>query len=208
MKERSVLFWDFDGVIKESVEVKTAAYVKLFAPFGAAVAERVREHHERNGGMSRFDKLPLYLQWARQPASDDEVQRYCDAFSGAVFQAVIDAPWVPGAREYLQRHHARQRFVQITATPQDEIERILAALQISSWFREVHGAPTAKAEAVAAVLARWGCEPDAALVIGDADADYRAAAANGVEFLLRRTPLNLALQREHAGRQCEHFLDE
>ena len=42
MRERSVIFWDFDGVIKESVGVKTEAYVKLFAPFGAPIAARVR----------------------------------------------------------------------------------------------------------------------------------------------------------------------
>ena len=29
------LFWDFDGVIKESVAVKSDAYERLFAPFGA-----------------------------------------------------------------------------------------------------------------------------------------------------------------------------
>ena len=53
-------FWDFDGVIKESVEVKTQAYFSLFEPFGFDVANKVRMHHIANGGMSRFDKLPSY----------------------------------------------------------------------------------------------------------------------------------------------------
>ncbi len=64
LSEAELIFWDFDGVIKDSVEVKTQAYFQLFEPFGSVVAEKVREHHEANGGISRFDKLPIYLQWA------------------------------------------------------------------------------------------------------------------------------------------------
>ena len=37
-----LVFWDFDGVIKESVAVKTEAFVQLFSPFGAEVAAALR----------------------------------------------------------------------------------------------------------------------------------------------------------------------
>lgn len=207
MKEHSVVFWDFDGVVKESVSVKTAAYERLFEPFGADIAARVREHHECNGGMSRFDKIPLYLEWAGRASNQAEVGSMCESFSAAVRQAVIDSAWVPGAREYLRDNHERQRFVLITATPQAEIEDILRTLHIGRWFREVHGAPTSKAVAVASVLARWACRPGDALLIGDSESDYKAAAITGVRFLLRRTALNLALQRAYAGPQCENFVD-
>ena len=40
-----LVFWDFDGVIKESVSVKTDAFVDLFRPFGSDVCEQVRKHH-------------------------------------------------------------------------------------------------------------------------------------------------------------------
>jgi phosphoglycolate phosphatase-like HAD superfamily hydrolase len=202
----STIFWDFDGVIKDSVGVKSEAFERLFEPFGRDVAARVRTHHEAHGGMSRFEKLPQYLEWAGQPADETNVARYCELFSREVRQAVIDAPWVPGAREYLEANHARQRFVLVTATPQEEIEDILEALRIGEWFREVHGAPTTKADAVRGALRRWNCPPEDALLIGDATADYEAARAAGVGFLLRRTGLNVALQREHRGAQCEDFV--
>lgn len=207
MKDRRVLFWDFDGVVKETVDIKTEAYVRLFAPFGAALAARVREHHENNGGMSRFEKLPLYLQWAGQAASPAEVSRYCELFSEAVFQAVLDSTWVPGAREYLMANHAVQRFVLVTGTPQAEIERILDVSGIAGCFCEVHGAPTSKAAAIAAALARLRCRCEDALMIGDSEADLRAALAARVAFLLRRTPQNLPLQGSYTGPQCENFLD-
>ena len=82
----AALFWDFDGVIKESVDVKTQAYVGLFQAFGPAVAARVREHHERHGGMSRFAKIPLYLEWAQVTPTRAETARYCELFSASVLR--------------------------------------------------------------------------------------------------------------------------
>jgi phosphoglycolate phosphatase-like HAD superfamily hydrolase len=206
VKDRSVLFWDFDGVVKESVGVKTEAYARLFEPFGVDVVSRVREHHERNGGMSRFDKIPLYLEWAGLPRMPEDVARYCELFGAAVRQAVIDSAWVPGVHRYLEANHERQCCVLVTATPQAEMQQILQALSISRWFREVHGAPTAKADAIAAVLSRWQCRREDSLVIGDSESDHKAAQATGVEFLLRRTALNRDLQRTYRGLQCEDFL--
>jgi phosphoglycolate phosphatase-like HAD superfamily hydrolase len=207
LQRYATLFWDFDGVIKDSVAVKADAFERLFAPFGADVAARVRVHHERNGGMSRSEKLPLYLRWAGQESSPAEVWRYCDLFSAAVQQAVIDSPWVPGAREYLLANHARQAFVLVSATPHAEMEYILQALEIHGCFREVHGAPTSKMQAIQSVLARWSCPTADAILIGDADSDYAAARATGIHFLLRRTALNHDLQRQHGGLQCEDFTD-
>lgn len=207
MKEHKVIFWDFDGVIKESVGVKTDAYVRLFEPFGAAVAERVREHHERHGGMSRFEKIPLYLSWAGQPQTLEEVSRYCDSFGTNVYRGVLECPWVPGARRYLANHYQRQAFILVSATPQGELRRILQALEIADYFREVHGAPVSKTAAIASALARHRWAREEALSIGDATADYEAAIANGIEFLLRRSQLNGDLQRRHAGAQCDDFDD-
>jgi phosphoglycolate phosphatase-like HAD superfamily hydrolase len=205
LNDAIVVFWDFDGVIKESIAVKTEAFARLFAPFGPSIVARVREHHQRNGGMSRLQKIPLYLAWAGQLADATLVAEYCDSFSVSVCQAVIDSAWVPGAREYLESNCERQRFVLITATPQAEIERILVALQLRSCFRQVHGAPAEKGMAVAAVLAEWNCPPTQALVVGDSTTDYEAALTNRVSFLLRRTPLNLDLQQRHRGLQCDDF---
>ena len=51
MKEYSNIFWDFDGVIKDSMTVKSDAFEQLFLPFGENIAKKVRTHHEANGGI-------------------------------------------------------------------------------------------------------------------------------------------------------------
>ncbi|MEE9509964.1 MAG: HAD hydrolase-like protein [Candidatus Bathyarchaeia archaeon] len=49
-------FFDFDGVLADSVEVKTRAFAKLFESYGPEIQARVVEHHRKNGGMTRKDK--------------------------------------------------------------------------------------------------------------------------------------------------------
>ena len=53
-------FFDFDGVLADSVEVKTLAFAKLFEEFGAGIQEKVVAHHRNHGGMSRYDKFRHY----------------------------------------------------------------------------------------------------------------------------------------------------
>jgi phosphoglycolate phosphatase-like HAD superfamily hydrolase len=204
----AIVFWDFDGVIKESVAAKGEAFAQLFRSFGGELVRQVREHHERNGGMSRFEKIPLYLRWAGITPDEREVSRYCEAFATAVRSAVLESQWVPGAQQYLQNQCRRQRFVLLSATPQAEIEEILATLGVRNWFSEVFGTPTTKTAGLSGVLQTSGCEPAQALLIGDSEADYRAAMATGVDFLLRRTPFNQSLQATYSGPQCENFLHE
>lgn len=202
------VFWDFDGVIKDSMKVKTSAFQKLFLPYGHKVTEEIINHHEANGGVSRFEKIPLYLKWAGEDVSIELVDKFCDLFSKAVLQSVIDSHWVPGVHEYLCDHYREKYFVLVTATPQDEIEEILSALEIVRWFREIFGAPTDKKDAVQLVLEKQKFMPCDALLIGDAKTDLLAAQDNSIPFLLRRTPENRYLQNHYDGPQFDDLTYE
>ena len=199
LRSRQVIFWDFDGVIKDSVTVKSEGYEKLFSSYGRDVVEKVRHHHSLHGGVSRYDKIPLYLSWTGTTSSPERIQELCERFSNSVQQAVIDSPWVPGVREYLQANHSNQHFILITATPQEEIESILDALEITHYFKEIYGAPKPKTEVVSEALNRLRCPAEQALVVGDSATDCNAAEKNNVSFLLRRTPFNQDLQKQLQG---------
>ena len=57
----SIIILDFDGVILESVSVKTEAFRTLFS-FAPEYVEEIVQFHKDNGGMSRFDQIPVYLR--------------------------------------------------------------------------------------------------------------------------------------------------
>ena len=205
LQASKIVFWDFDGVIKDSVEVKTTAYVELFRPYGKEIYYRVRQHHEAHGGVSRFDKIPLYLAWAGELVTTEKVAEFCECFSQLAVQAVINSAWVPGVREYLLAHYKRQHFVLVTATPQQEIEHILATLNIAHCFCKCYGAPTEKTIAINDVLQQLKIPPSDTVMLGDAEADYKAALANHVTFVLRRTAINHHLQAQHRGATFENL---
>jgi len=201
-----VIFWDFDGVIKDSVEVKSDAFEQLFILFGRDIAKKVRTHHEENGGMSRFDKIPIYLAWAGTDPTQKIIDQYADRFSQLVKQKVIDSAWVDGIKEYLQEHYHKQQFFLITATPQSEIEYILDQLKIKSYFQEIIGSPVNKGKAVESLLKEYDIDPIQAIMVGDSISDYEAAESNYVAFVLRRTNLNEELQQKLNCKMVKNFL--
>jgi phosphoglycolate phosphatase-like HAD superfamily hydrolase len=200
-----LVFWDFDGVIKDSVEVKTQAYFQLFESFGSVVAEKVRKHHEVHGGMSRFDKLPIYMQWAGLEPNQSTVSEYCEQFTQRVLQGVIDAPWVAGVERYLCSNSKEQAFILVSATPQDELEHILHVLDLTKCFAEVYGAPISKRDAIGKTLRARGLDARDCLMIGDSQADLDAAVASQVPFLLRRHSSNTKVFAAYTGTSVKDF---
>jgi len=188
------VFIDFDGVIKESVEVKADAFEQLFVPYGEDISKRVRAHHEANGGMSRYEKLPLYLEWAGILLDESTVEEFSRRFSVLAKQKVIDSPWVCGMPEYLANSRERQTFFLITATPQQEMEEILDVLSIGHFFKQVIGSPTGKTAAVAELMRNYKIKPEDTVMVGDSSSDYQAAIENDIVFILRKTNLNQNLQ--------------
>ena len=51
------IFFDFDGVIAESVSAKTDAFKELYLPYGGKIANEVVQYHIKHGGVSRFEKF-------------------------------------------------------------------------------------------------------------------------------------------------------
>ncbi|NQU65274.1 MAG: hypothetical protein HQ517_13465 [SAR324 cluster bacterium] len=42
LSEIQAIFWDFDGVIADSVAVKSQAFEEMFAPYGERILNQVR----------------------------------------------------------------------------------------------------------------------------------------------------------------------
>ena len=205
LRKARVVFWDFDGVIKDSVEVKTQAFVKLFSSYGNEIASKVKDHHEANGGMSRFKKMPLYLEMAGQQVSDELIDVMCDRFRLLVFDGVVNADWIPGVDNYIRTNPFDQIFILVSATPQSELEVIIDRLDLTKCFNLIYGAPISKTVAIRESLMVLSVTPDDALMIGDARADQEASEANLVPFLLRRHNSNSKVFADYQGISINDF---
>jgi phosphoglycolate phosphatase-like HAD superfamily hydrolase len=204
---KNILF-DFDGVIKESIKSKSEVFVKLFSPFGNDIVELVQDHHEAHGGMSRFEKLPIYIKWTGQEVTQKLINKYAEIFSLLVKQKVIDSDWVDGVLEYLKQNYQRQQFFIVTATPQQEIEEILGKLKITDYFKQVFGSPINKDEAIKFILDKYKINRHQTVMIGDSRNDYKAATENQIPFILRKTWLNRDMQEQLNCQMIKNFENE
>ena len=179
---------DFDGVIVESVDVKTRAFAALYAPYGPEVVARVVAYHLDHGGISRFEKFRhFHREFLGKPLSPQEEVELGERFSALVEDEVVASPWVPGAREFLDGHHERLPLFVASGTPEPELVRIASRRTLRHYFVSVHGSPATKAEIIERVVQRHGFPPGRVLMVGDALSDYDGAAATGLRFIGRVT---------------------
>jgi len=179
------VFFDFDGVIADSTQVKIRALTTLFASYGTAVQEAVVRYHLDNGGMPRHEKIRhCFTAFAGQSLTEAELEQAGLTFSTLVLDEVVAAPLIAGARDTLERLKLADIpvFV-VSGTPGDEMRLIVVRKTLAPYFAEVHGSPQDKPTIIADILTRRGFSSNRCLFIGDAMADYHAAMARGLHFL-------------------------
>ena len=75
------IIFDFDGVIAESVHIKSSAFSDLYKPYGTEIVKKVVNHHEANGGISRFKKIRYYHEtFLDINLSDQEINHIANQF--------------------------------------------------------------------------------------------------------------------------------
>ncbi len=189
MKIKAIIF-DYDGVIAESVNVKTEAFSELYKPYGEDIVKKVTVHHKANGGISRFEKFKIYhKKFLGQDINQDKVDELASKFSQLVLQKVIDSPFVPGAYEFISDNYQNYDFFISTGTPTEEMEIILKTNNIRKFFIEVYGSPEKKDIHVRKILGKYGYKNNEVVFIGDALTDRNAARTNGILFIGRYTTI-------------------
>jgi HAD superfamily hydrolase (TIGR01549 family) len=183
-----ILILDFDGVILESVSVKTEAFRKLFS-FVPEHVDEIVQFHIDNGGMSRFDKFRyIYTHILKEDLTQEKFEELSEKFSKIVFEEIVKVPFVPGAQEFLECYHTKIPLFVVSATPEKELLQIIQKRNMSHYFRKVYGAPRKKSDCITEIVKLTGSPPDTVLFVGDARNDLDAARTAGVRFIGRIKP--------------------
>ena len=184
-----IIFFDFDGVLVESNEVKIDAFRRLYEPHGQEIVEKVLKEHVRHEGISRVVKLERFHRDLLNIELDETgLAELAEIYSGMVEDAVCSCDPVPGSLDAIAAWRERCPLYVVSGTPQDELRRIADHRGMTDWFAQVYGSPRLKADIVGEVLSERGVTPDKALFVGDSLTDYDAAQATGTHFLGRVAP--------------------
>lgn len=190
MKQYETIFFDWDGVITDSVNIKTDSFCEIFKAYGKQVQEQVKNHHQQNGGMNRFDKFRLYYkEFLHIEIDENKVQELANTFSYITKKKVMAAQYINGALTLIQEEYAKgTKLFVVTGTPTDEIIEIAKSKDVYKYFLEFCGSPTDKSSWLAYLINKYNLNIHSCLFIGDAMADYNAAKDHNVDFLGIKIP--------------------
>lgn len=205
LQKYQTIFWDFDGVIKKSNKIKLIAFQKLFEDYG--MQDEIKKHHIDNQGISRFKKIPIYLEFCKIEKTEQNINDFCNRYSKLVVDEVINSEWVEGALEALNSSPLEKNIL-ITGTPKDEIEVILRKLNIKKCFNRAYGSPMTKTEALSNFFVETGANAKESIFIGDSMEDINAASKLGIDILFIKNEYNKDLNIKYCRYVSNNFLNE
>ncbi|HIU17853.1 MAG TPA: HAD family hydrolase [Candidatus Avidesulfovibrio excrementigallinarum] len=178
-----LLAFDCDGVILESMDVKSDAYARLAEPFGSEAMDRIRVFHALSGGVNRREKFRwMYQTFAGREPSPAELDDAAARFAELIRDGMRRTDLVPGILDVLERWHGQVPMVVCSGAPQKELAMFLTERGLAGYFDVIGGAPPSKTPLLRNLVQQAGVDPDAVIMIGDSFTDLAAARAVGTRF--------------------------
>ena len=120
------LVFDCDGVILDSVPVKTRAFARLAEPFGPEARDRFVMYHTVHGGVSRYKKFEWFFREVLgREISQEESTQWGRRFAEYALDEVRRCPLIPGVRDVLESWHGRLPLYVCSGAPEEELRLVL-----------------------------------------------------------------------------------
>ena len=140
-------------------------------------------HLPRNN-TDRKEKFRYFVEEVLDlPNRDDLIEELTAKFSQRTRQAIIDCPFVEGARDFLVYMQKRVAVYLISATPQFDLNEIIEESGLGKYFKKVFGAPINKFEILKNIMMVEKTSVDEILFIGDSPEDQQAAQNLAAHFI-------------------------
>jgi phosphoglycolate phosphatase-like HAD superfamily hydrolase len=180
---KNILF-DFDGVILDSMPVRSFGFRRIFQQFDKDLVEKLLEFHNLNGGLSRYVKIKyFYEELLKRHITDDEVRVLAEEFSIIMREELIDKKYlIKETVELITNKYEKYNFHIVSGSDEKELKFLCKKLELGKYFKSIHGSPTNKNELVKNVLGINNYINDESILIGDSINDFEAAEINNIRF--------------------------
>lgn len=184
------LFWDFDGVILNSNAVRDLGFEKVLADYPEQEVKELLNFHTKNGGLSRYVKFRYFFEEIRKEiVSDDKIQQYANRFSEIMKSLLTDKSLlIQETVVFIEKNHQKVPMIIVSGSDQTELRFLCEKLEISHYFKRIHGSPKPKMDWVREILEEEELEAEKCLLIGDSFNDYDAAKSNKIPFMEYNNP--------------------
>ena len=185
------IFFDFDGVIVESLDIKGEGFTELYKDINNKDLNEIIKHHNYYSGVSRFEKIKYYhKKYYNIKLNKEQLVIQCNKYSKIILKKMMNVPYVKGAKEFLELSRKINKIFLLSATPQGELEEILKFKKINNYFIEVCGSPKKKDFHLRKIIKQNNINIDKSIFFGDSVNDYLVSKKFKINFVLRQHNLN------------------
>ena len=184
MQIPEVIFWDFDGVILNSMPIRDKGFLHIFKDYPKDLVEQLLAFHHQNGGLSRYVKIRyFYEELLKKNIIEDEVIKLAEKFSEVMRKELINPDLlIQDSLNFIQKYHKISKFHIVSGSDQNELRFLCKELGIDMYFLSINGSPTPKKQWVETILKEKNYPLSDCVLIGDSMNDYEAAVQNGIAF--------------------------
>jgi len=186
-----VIVFDFDGVIVDSNALKENAWSSVFIDRDDR-AKKIIENIASSRRGDRFYIIERALIELGEPKEKipSLVDYYANRYNDLVFENIINHGIFQGVPESLNNFSKRYSLYINSATPEQPLKEIVERLELSNYFKGIHGSPASKLDNLKRVKELEGIDKGSILMVGDSDVDFFAAKSAGVKFIGVRNSFN------------------
>jgi phosphoglycolate phosphatase-like HAD superfamily hydrolase len=195
-----VIFWDFDGVILNSNEVRDKGFETVLRDFPKDEVDQLLSFHRKNGGLSRYVKFRYFFEEIKgEEISEEEINDWAAKFSVIMLNSLKNKSLlIRETNNFIQKNYRNYQTHIVSGSDQTELRELCKSLEIDHFFKSIHGSPTPKNDLVKMLIDKHNYNPTNGILIGDSINDFEAAKVNDLHFqafgnkeLESKTTLNL-----------------
>lgn len=178
------IFWDFDGVILDSMSVREFGFREIFKDFDQKRVDALLDYHRRNGGLSRYVKIRyFYEKILSRPVSETQLSAHARQFAEIMMASLTRKDLlINDSLSFIIENYNRYNFHMVSGSDQDELRFLCRELEIDSYFLSINGSPKPKVDWIAEIMKDNGYTKNSSCLIGDSSNDFDAAIENGIRF--------------------------
>ena len=183
LNQYKTIIFDCDGVILNSNEIKTQAFYDVARVYGHKSAQRLKEYHIKNGGISRYEKFEyLFTNILQRPIDAQEFKKLLSNFSKEVNKALLICEIAENIKK-LRDKTKKSKWLVVSGGDQIELREIFKKREITDYFDGgIFGSPDAKNEIIESKL-ESGLITVPALFIGDSRYDFFVSTNAELDFI-------------------------
>ncbi|EAK1250282.1 HAD family hydrolase [Campylobacter sp. RKI_CA19_01122] len=178
------IIFDFDGVILDSVGLKTQAFAELFKEFPENKVKELLEFHLKNGGISRYQKIQYFFEnIIHREISDGEILKYAKKYSKLTKEKLSNSKHIiKETFDFIKKNQKCYNMHIASGADEQDLLEICDKLKLSQYFLSIHGSPIKKDILVKNILISNNYQNKETILIGDSVNDFQVALENNIYF--------------------------